>query len=320
MGFTKLWHRIVTSSIWDERDPTRLLWITMLALANQDGYVESSFKSLALLARISEEDCRKGLEVLTSPDEDSRTKTDDGRRLEVTDGGWRILNYVDYREATSDDPHAVKNRERQKRHREKTSKPVDDTAWLAQIKTEYFKIGVDVDAEMVKARAWLTTPKGKGRSFTQRFFVAWLNRADRNVTLPLGSGNAGGNKTPATPAGPKAWMDMTSDEREQALIKKREDKNNQSRRENDQEVLTMPWEFPRKTVAAVRKQWQDRAAAGGSYSKNFLAKIEAEQAANPHENPDGWDTPPKRKSLETLADSPAPEKKKPFGYIDPESV
>ena len=276
----------------------RYIWI--LALHKEGHIAGKTVREMAWHLRMDEGDLTEDVEAL---------KNANLLKSDMTPKGWSE------RQFESDSSTG-----RVKKLRENASKPVDDTAWLAQIKTEYFKIGVDVDAEMVKARAWLTTPKGKGRSFTQRFFVAWLNRADRNVTLPLGSGNAGGNKTPATPAGPKAWMDMTSDEREQALIKKREDKNNQSRRENDQEVLTMPWEFPRKTVAAVRKQWQDRAAAGGSYSKNFLAKIEAEQAANPHENPDGWDTPPKRKSLETLADSPAPEKKKPFGYIDPNSV
>lgn len=119
MAYTKLWHRIVTSSIWDADDKTRLVWITMLALANRDGFVESSFKALAMLARVDHKACRHALQVLSSPDPDSRTKTDDGRRIEERDGGWQIINYDLYRNATSDDPHVIKNRERQRRFREK---------------------------------------------------------------------------------------------------------------------------------------------------------------------------------------------------------
>lgn len=119
MGYTKLWHKIVTSSIWDADDKTRILWITMLALANKDGYVESSFKSLAMLARITTDECLHALEVLSSADEDSRTKTDDGKRIAQVEGGWQIINYQKYRDSVSEDPHAIQNRERQKRHREK---------------------------------------------------------------------------------------------------------------------------------------------------------------------------------------------------------
>lgn len=122
---------------------------------------------------------------------------------------------------------------------------------------------------------------------------------------------------PATPAGPKEWKDMTSEEREKALIKKNDDRNKQVRREMEEEVLANPWLCPRKEVAELRKKWQERAAAGSSYAKNFMEKVAKEQTANPHENPDGWDTPPKR---EKRPDELEPEKKKPFGYIDPESV
>jgi hypothetical protein len=119
MAYTKLWHRIVTSSIWDAEDHTRLVWITMLALANRDGYVESTRKALSLLARVPFHDCVRALEGLSSPDPDSRTPDDDGRRIEAVQGGWILLNYARYRDSTSDDPHAVKARDRQRLHRER---------------------------------------------------------------------------------------------------------------------------------------------------------------------------------------------------------
>jgi len=65
--------------------------------------------------------------------------------------------------------------------RKRTTPLADDAEWLAGIKTEYGKIGVNVDTEMVKARAWLTSPRGRGRKFTQQFFLNWLSKCDRNI-------------------------------------------------------------------------------------------------------------------------------------------
>ena len=119
MGYTKLFQSIVTSSMWDESCETRVVWVTMLAMANQDGYVGATQKSLAVLARVSEEACEKALEIFMSPDAESRTKEHEGRRVEKVDGGWVLLNYEKHRNATNDDPAAAAARERQKRYREK---------------------------------------------------------------------------------------------------------------------------------------------------------------------------------------------------------
>lgn len=119
MSYTKLFHRIITSSIWDEPDYVRVTWITLLAMANQDGYVGATRKSLAMLSRVSEADCDKALSVFMAPDAESRSPENDGRRIEKVEGGWQLLNYAKHRDAVSDDPAAAKARERQKRFRDK---------------------------------------------------------------------------------------------------------------------------------------------------------------------------------------------------------
>jgi hypothetical protein len=96
--FTKLFASIISSSIWRASKDTKVVWITMLAMADKDGEVWASVGGLADMARLSREECAKSLTELLSPDEDSRTKEHDGRRIEVIDGGWRILNYKKYRE------------------------------------------------------------------------------------------------------------------------------------------------------------------------------------------------------------------------------
>jgi hypothetical protein len=96
-GYTKLFQDIVTSSIWGENDKTRIVWITMLALADRDGVVRSSLGGLAHQARVGKEDCEAALKKLMAPDDDSRSKEFGGRRIEPTDGGWLLLNHAKYR-------------------------------------------------------------------------------------------------------------------------------------------------------------------------------------------------------------------------------
>jgi hypothetical protein len=97
MTFTKLFSSITASTIWAARDQTRIVWITMLAMADQHGRVWASIPGLANIARVPIDACEAALEELKSPDKYSRTKDHDGRRIEDIDGGWRLLNHGKYR-------------------------------------------------------------------------------------------------------------------------------------------------------------------------------------------------------------------------------
>lgn len=100
-SYTKLFSSIVTSSIWQEDDQTRLVWLTMLALKNRFGEVSGSIPGLANIARVPVESARNAIKRFLSPDPDSRSKEYAGRRIEEIEGGWRILNHKKYREAMS---------------------------------------------------------------------------------------------------------------------------------------------------------------------------------------------------------------------------
>ncbi len=102
-GFTKLFNTIVTSTIWQEDDKTRIVWITMLAIADADGIVGASIPGLASVSNVSVNAARSAVKTLLAPDADSRTKDFDGRRIEEIDGGWHILNYAKYRRMLSED-------------------------------------------------------------------------------------------------------------------------------------------------------------------------------------------------------------------------
>ncbi len=139
MGYTKLFSEIVMSTVWREKDTTRLVWITMLALRNRHHIVEGSVPGLADCARVSIEACRAALRVLSGPDPDSRSQEFEGRRIQSVDGGWWIVNGEKYRRKMSQDERREKNAIYQKQHRERkkaVSTPVDISAMSAQTEEE----------------------------------------------------------------------------------------------------------------------------------------------------------------------------------------
>lgn len=96
-GYSKLFSSIVTSSVWCEDHITFRVWIAMLATCNAKGEVEGSVPGFASLCRITPQEMRHALDRLKAPDEDSRTPAMDGRRIFEIPGGWKIVNYLDYR-------------------------------------------------------------------------------------------------------------------------------------------------------------------------------------------------------------------------------
>lgn len=118
MAYTKLFNSIVTSSIWGESNSTRIVWITLLALADKNGEVQASIPGLARVACVSIEECEAAITAFLSPDVYSRTKDDEGRRAEVIDGGWHLINHEKYRKMASREDEQAKNAERQARFRQ----------------------------------------------------------------------------------------------------------------------------------------------------------------------------------------------------------
>jgi hypothetical protein len=127
-GYTKLFNSILASTIWRSDDKTRIVWITLLAMADKDGICEGSIPGLADLARVSIEDCESALAELMAPDKYSRTTEFEGRRIEPVDGGWLLLNHSKYRAKMSEDDIREKNRQRQAKWRANHKSNVDSNA------------------------------------------------------------------------------------------------------------------------------------------------------------------------------------------------
>lgn len=117
--YVKLFGTILDSSIWAQPGDTRLVWITMLAMADKDGYVRASPSGLAHRARVSLKACRAALKVLSSPDRESSSPEYGGRRIEAVEGGWQLLNYTKYREIRTEEQLKAAARQRSHRLRRK---------------------------------------------------------------------------------------------------------------------------------------------------------------------------------------------------------
>lgn len=118
-GYTKLFASIITSSIWDLTLPTRIVWVTMLAMREQDHIVRATMKSLALFARVSEAEANSAIQELSDPDPHSRTQEFEGRRIKAVEGGWLLLNGEKYRKLLSAAERKEYNRVKQTEYRKR---------------------------------------------------------------------------------------------------------------------------------------------------------------------------------------------------------
>jgi hypothetical protein len=199
-GFTKLFNTIVTSTIWQEDDKTRIVWITMLAISDPYGIVSASIPGLASVSNVSVDAARVAVKNLLAPDAESRTKDFDGRRIEEIEGGWRILNYIKYRKMLSEAERAeykakwIRDRRRQMSTmstdgdgtrqmstRASASSSTSSSDWIKELSTDSTYSGIDVKREFGKMANWC---KVHNVQPTRRRFVNWLNRADKPLSGP----------------------------------------------------------------------------------------------------------------------------------------
>jgi hypothetical protein len=120
--YNKIFTKILDSSIWLAPDPHRLVWITLIAAMDQNGYAQfACAENLALRARVSKEDTEAAIKAFESPDPYAPEQEYQGRRIERIEGGWFVLNADKYRNIVT---RAVANEQakiRMRRHREKNA-------------------------------------------------------------------------------------------------------------------------------------------------------------------------------------------------------
>lgn len=106
MGFTKLDEGILLSSIMIEPPEVFKVWIALLAACKEDGVARVSSVGLSSFCFLPIETVKAALKKLESPDCESRSINDDGRRIKRVDGGYFVVNYQKYRELTTKEKEA----------------------------------------------------------------------------------------------------------------------------------------------------------------------------------------------------------------------
>jgi hypothetical protein len=118
--YNKIFTKILDSSVWLEPTPTRIVWITLLAAMDEEGFCSfAAVGNVAGRARVSVEEAKTALEILAAPDPESSDPDNEGRRIERVAGGWMVLNATKYRDIVSRANAQEKTKERVRRFREK---------------------------------------------------------------------------------------------------------------------------------------------------------------------------------------------------------
>ncbi len=201
MAYTKLFHSIITSSLWNEDDATRIVWITMLACADKNGEVQGSVPGLARVAGVSLAACQTAIDKFLSPDPYSRTKDDDGKRIEAIPGGWLLLNHAKYRRLASREEQIEANAERQRRHRAKQARNAKVTVSNAGVTQNMHIADTETDsnsesnAESEAKTPYINDDDGKMASKTSfsmpsldefvDYYRETMKKADLGQHLPL---------------------------------------------------------------------------------------------------------------------------------------
>jgi hypothetical protein len=133
--YTKLFKSILASTVWQKDNDTKLVWVTMLAMADADGYVAASVPGLAAFSGVSQASVIRALEDFMSPDPFSRTKDFEGRRVVEVERGWKLLNHGKFTAMASKETRRNQLKNAQAKQREKKRQatgfhaPPDDDAY-----------------------------------------------------------------------------------------------------------------------------------------------------------------------------------------------
>lgn len=180
--YVKLFATLIHSTIWREDLHVKVLWITMLAMADEQGDVWASIPGLADAARVSIEQCQDALTRLSAPDPYSRTKDHEGRRIEVVDGGWRLLNYRKYRQLRDAEHRRIQVREAVRRHRtnRKSSNQSGNQVKSDVISGKPRKAHTDTEADTDN----IYRAKNAADALFERFWSVYPKRAGNNPKKP----------------------------------------------------------------------------------------------------------------------------------------
>ena len=116
------------------------MFTNLLAHADKMGQVDIHPRAIAEEVGLSVDQVRAALDELESPDPESRSPEEEGRRIIRLDEhrawGWHVVNYIKYRDIKSEDERREQNRLAQERWREKNKQRNQPSAPVSKAKRQ----------------------------------------------------------------------------------------------------------------------------------------------------------------------------------------
>lgn len=148
--YGKFFESAFTGSMVGSGAPVFAVWGYVIAHARPPGMVEINPLVLATMIGCKEEEIERAIDYLTSPDPNSRSDAEDGRRM-IKMGAflYSVPNWQHYQALRNDQERRAYNAEAQRRHRIKLSNKKS----LTVIDKSALSAHVDVDVDVLKEKS-----------------------------------------------------------------------------------------------------------------------------------------------------------------------
>src|SRR4029077_1663246 len=118
--FAKIFGQIFDSSIAEDYN-CRRMFMDLLVLADRDGVIDMTHEAISRRTNVPIEEVQKYIIELQQPDNKSRSKMEEGRRLVPVDShrdwGWKVVNYHHYRKIRDDEIRRQYFRDKMRKYR-----------------------------------------------------------------------------------------------------------------------------------------------------------------------------------------------------------
>ena len=175
--YAKVFRQIFDSSINDNYQ-VRFVFEDLLKLCDINGVVDMTHSAIARVTNVPLEIVTEGIKRLEEPDEKSRSKDFQGRRIvrldEHRDWGWFIVNYEHYRKLASEEERREKTLERVRRFRAKlTNSTVLDDGNACNALVTPGNAGNDMKKQMKKQKEKKKEQSQKPKTDYDLFTEKW---------------------------------------------------------------------------------------------------------------------------------------------------
>lgn len=171
--YVKVFSSMLDSSVWQYDNATRIVWITLLLMADREGHVFASLPGIAHRARVNLQDAETALRTLAQPDPHDQSGEHDGRRIVSAKGGLRIVNYRHYRSLADADVRRQQTRDRVRKHRETKGVTLSNAQKRHAEAEAESELSADKDAGASSSASARTRRKSAGPSRTSSSTVQW---------------------------------------------------------------------------------------------------------------------------------------------------